>query len=433
MVDGLSLDDAKEANQEARNGNLRSNDAGITDDLRVDYDEHNPVEVSLSPEVLITFDHIANISINAYGNGDDLLQQEQNLQGAGPQGYGYDVELTLAQPQIVDGTYWIEDTDGDYPEHRIVGDPESDGNPYDVSESVVKEDGEIVGSEVDKLTELPGGNTFDCERRDFDADYITVSISSSRAMNILSALDTAGMWFHTKEGDVQEGLFETPPNFGTDIYDSDEDGYPRLAGYPELRSDMTGQQGAISCLFDEDGEVTTRSRIEMNVYMVTDDGLDVLIPLTPEDDAYAKPTYPRGGGLYWDHDGDENPDAGADTQPTNDGSMDELHDEMATDPADSAQQNRFDSRRSSSSDDDHGGDGDSDGDDTDTTVYEDLTDDGQEFVDNAVMVLGAKEYESTDEIEDFSERVEEARSKNDITASEDTLRTIIEDQHESDE
>jgi len=407
----LTLDAARDAKQEAR-GTNRSNDAGITDEYAIDYDEHSPIEVNLKPNVMVVFDHIARVSINTYGF-DDILTMEQNLQGAGK--YGFDIALTLANPEIIGGDLWApEDVDEqDFPTYLIAQDADSEENPYGLREDIIEdEDGNPTGKEAVGIEDLPGGNKFEGEIVDDVPEYIEVSIGSSRAMDILGVLDTAGMWFSTKEGEVVEGLFETPPNFWTDLYDSDEDGYPRLTGYPSLRRDMVGQRGAITAEFVDDGEEnTTRTGIEVDIFKVVDDSLKALTPLTPDDDAYALPEYPRTSNTYWedaDAAGGVAPEAvGADTEPESSGDLTDAAEELAADGAGVDE-----------------GDTTAGNEDTEDDIgYDDLNDDAQQFVDDAVSAMKAKDMDTITELDDFEERVATYDGTVNVTA--DVLADII--------
>lgn len=405
----LSLTDAREAKQEGR-GPDRNNDAGITDEYAIDYEKHSPIEVNLKPNVMVVFDHIARVSINTYGF-DNILSMEQNLQGAGK--FGFDIALTLAKPQIIGGDLWAPEgvEDEDFPTYLIAQDPESSENPYELDEDIVyDENDDPTGTEPSGIKQLPGGNTFDGQPVEDVPEYIEVSIGSSRAMDILGVLDTAGMWFSSQDGEVREGLFETPPNFGTDLYDSDEDGYPRLTGYPSLRSDMVGQRGAITSEFVDDGEEnTTRTGIEVDIFKVTDGELEALYPLTPEDDAYAKPEYPRYNNTYWDgadaSGGTGTGDVGADAEPETGDSLADATEELAAD----------------------GGDDSDGGDDTgnsdESFGYDDLTDDAQQFVDDAVAAMSNADMDSITELDDFDERV--ATYDGTVNVENDVLAGII--------
>lgn len=391
-----TLDAAKEAKDEANQGNLRENDAGIPDELNVDYEEHSPVDVSGHAEALITFDHIARISIQQYGNDENLLDLEQNLEGAGQ--YGYDLEITLANPEVVEGQIWKE-TDVENEEwagYKVIGDPNDDSNNHEIREEVQRDsDGNVTGAET-KGINISATSSWDGEQVDeFGDDYITVNVASRRAADVLGSLDTAGQWFTTKEGEVVEGILETPPNFGTDVYDAEEDGRPRLVGYPELRADMVGQSGAIS-FTNGDGGSNGNAPKEVDVYKLDDGNLEALVPLQPDDEAYNLPTYPRVNGRYWDD------DAG-------DGSVEADAEPETTEGVAEAQQMMSDD------------DGQSEPD----VVYTDLTDDAQDFVNDALQAMGAKGYESVTEFGDFEERVQTVRADGEIQTDADDLATII--------
>lgn len=380
----LSLDAAKDAKEAAREGNLRETDAGIPEEQQINYDEYDPAEVSGHAESMIVFDHIARISINDYGAADDdgLLGMEQNLENAGR--YGFDVVLTLADPEIVEGEVWKEDGDGEYIEHKVIGDPEADSNNYELRESIIKdEDGNPTGTEINGIGNI-GTSSWDgqpVEDGFENMEYIEVSISSRRAANILGALDTAGKWARNQDGEVVEGLLEAPPNFGTEHYDSDEDGAPRLVGYPELRADMVGQKGAIAFTFGDEGSSGNRPK-EVDVFKVDDGELEALTSLTPDDDAYAKPTYPRTNNFYWD---DETTPQGADAEPETDETVADAQAAMG-----------------------------------DEVTYDDLNDDEQVFVDDAA---GGMVNAEMDGVEDFAEQTnksfEERVATSDLTLEHD--------------
>lgn len=434
----LSLDAARDAKQAGR-GPDRENDAGITDEYAIDYDEHSPVEVNLKPNVMVVFDHIARVSINTYGY-DDILTMEQNLQGAGK--YGFDIGLTLANPQIIGGDLWAPDgvDEQDYPTYMIAQDAESEENPYGLREDIVEdEDGTPIGKEAVGIEDLPGGNKFEGEIVDEVPDFIEVSIGSSRAMDILGVLDTAGMWFSTQDGEVVEGLFETPPNFGTDLYDSEEDGYPRLTGYPSLRSDMVGQRGAITAEFgvDDVTEADTRSAIEVDIFKVNeDDELEALYPLTTDDDAYAKPEYPRYNNTFWsdsDAAGGAAPEAdvGADTEPETSQDLSDASAMMGDDTSDADDEEDDDTEGDSG----NANSSDSSGGDDEQITYDDLNEDAQELVDDAVGVIGAKGMDSITELDgedtgteydSFEDRVAMEDFKVNVTA--DVLADIIDEE-----
>lgn len=404
-----SLDDAKEARENARDDRLRDNEAGITEEYQIDYSEHSPKDVKGHAEAMILFDHIARINIQTYGSDESLTDLEQNLEGAGM--YGFDLELTLANPTIADGVVWVDDPASEYPNYKVLSDPADDSNSYGKDETIHWEDqseGTVDWVEINGINGL-GTEMWEGEpvTGDFDPDYIEVSIPSRKASRILGALDTAGMWFHSQEGEVQEGLFETPPNFGTDEYTPDEDGYPRLVGYPELRADMVGQAGAITWLRGDEND-QGNAPTEIDIYKMDGESLQALTPLTPESDAYALPTYPRVNGLYWDHHDspDSNVDVGADAEPSNPEGVAEAQAMMESE------------------------------DDAETT-YDDLTEDEQSLVDGAIQFMDARGVESIWELDtpnnetdydSFDERVASVRGDENISVSTDTLADIIDQQ-----
>ncbi len=382
----LSIDDAKAANEEAQNDQLRDTPAGISEEFQVDWENDEIVDdVKLSPEVLISFSHISNISIEDYGAEENILDLEQNLQGAGPRSYGFDVALTVADPTIEQGEMWVEG-DGEYPERKIIGNPDDETNPYKVR---YNSDGEQEG-----LTNLPGGNNFEGEQAELDCDQLTITISGNRAVDVLGALDTAGRWHTTKEGEVAEGLFEVPPNFGTDQYDSEADGYPRMTGYPELRADMDGQRGAILSEFatDDATEADTRTAIDVSVFKITDDGDFVpLASLSPEDEHFYKPQYPRLGNTYWDADSDG--DFGADAEPEHNGGVEEAKAVMSSEP-----------------------------------TYDDLGSTAQDFVDETLTMVEKMDdppTESVTETDDWDEYFATNTAGDEIDADRETIETVI--------
>ena len=403
-MSGITLDDAEQAKEEAGSDRLRDNDAGIPEDDAVEWEDSEIIrDTKLHPQVLVAFDHIARISIQDYGAEENILNMEQNLEGAGL--YGFDIEITVANPEIVSGQLWAEDTE-EYPSHKVLGDPDADTNPYELRQSVqTDEDGTPTDVETLGVGSLPGGNSWDGQPTEYESpDYMTLTISGSRGTDVLGALDTGGRWFTDSDGTVTEGLFEVPPTFGTDDYDPDVDPAPRLTGYPELRADMVGQRGAFLCSFDTDdpSEAGTTTAIDVDVFRVDEnDDMEALTPLSPDDDAYAKPTYPRVNNTFW-----QDGDAGSGAEPEHNGGVSEAQAIM---------------------------DGDSNTSDSDTsdgTDYDDLTDDEQEFVDAAVEVIDADEtpISATGDFEDpdFAGRVEEEAAQSNIETDADTLSAIIE-------
>jgi hypothetical protein len=401
-MSGITLNAAKEKKEEVRQGNLRENDAGIPDEHRVDYDEVEPISLKGHAESIITFDHIARISINDYGNvGEDesLLDLRQNLEGAGT--YGFDVQLTLVGVELAEGQLWTDGAE-EYPNYKIIGDPEADSNNYELNEEIVYEDdGETPkGTRVTGIGNL-GGNSWDGKRLDeFPTDVVQLSIAGRRAQDVLGALDTAGGWFFDPDGNVVEGLFEPHPKMGDEDYDPDTHGAPRLTGYPELRADMVGEKGAIAFTFGDANSSGNRAKEVTLFEVVEEDGEEVLgdalTPLHPEDDAYAKPTYPRYNGLYWDHDdADIDVDRGEDAQPSDGGGVDEAREAlMGDDPS-----------------------------------YEDLGSDATEFVDDAGKAMAAKGYDSIEGFDDFEERVETAKAEGTIEVDAGQLAQIIDDKY----
>jgi len=232
---------------------------------------------------------------------------------------------------------------------------------------------------VDTLGVNLGMGAFDGDRADsdgFDSQFVQFLINSSRASDILGQLDTAGMWSYTQEGEFTEGIIEAPPMLGEDGYDAADHGAPRAIGYPELRADMVDQQGAIAWTFGDD-EPSTQSPVDINVFKITDGELEGLAPLTPDDEAYALPEYPRGGNVYYDHDGETPEDVGADAEPENAGGVGAASDMIDGTDNDTAE---------------------------DVLAYQDLPDDAQDFVDDAVAAVNSQGYDSVEDFDDWDER-----------------------------
>lgn len=371
-MSGISLSDAKDAKAEAQSGNLRDNEAGIPEEQAYDYEEYDAPIVKGHPETLITFDRIVGFA--PFNTADDFLDAKNNLELAGPNGYGNDVILTVEGPELVEGELW--DEENDFRDLRVLGDPTSDFSPYEERTDVDRSGDEIT---VDTLGVNLGMGAFDGDRADsdgFDSQFVQFLISSSRASDILGQLDTAGMWAYTQEGEFTEGIIEAPPMLGEDGYDATDHGAPRAIGYPELRADMVDQQGAIAWTFGDD-EPSTQSPVDVNVFKIEDGELVGLAPLTPEDEAYALPEYPRGGNVYYDHDGEEPEDVGADAEPENAGGVDAASDMI---------------------------DGTDDDTDEDVLAYQDLPDDAQDFVDDAVEAVNSQGYDGVEDFDDWDER-----------------------------
>lgn len=459
-MSGLGLDQATEAKQDAMSGG-RTNEAGIPEAHRVDYENETVAEGKGHAAAMVVFDYIARINIQTYGDDSELLSMEQNLEGAGR--YGFDLELTLANPQLVEGQVWKQD--GEYPEYKVIGDPASDDNSYELREEIKKDsDGSVVMEDGEPVvnTEGIGGlgsSSWDGQPIDgFDVDYFQVTISSRRASRILGALDTAGQWFRNRDGDVVEGVMETPPNFGTEVYDPDEDGYPRLVGYPELRQDMVGQKGAIAFTWGDANSSGNRAK-EVDVFKVVTDedgeeGLEALVPLTPEDGAYALPEYPRTNNTFWD-DADAaggeatEGDVGADTEPETDSELSDASEMMDSESGDSGNSNlpesetqqvrqsavQTDSERTCSTSSQSRSSDKSDSDGGTETTYDDLNDDAQELVDDAAEVVSAKDLDSitaldgpdtSTDYDSFEDRV--AMEDFQVNTTTDVLAEIIDSQ-----
>jgi hypothetical protein len=387
----IDIDAARDAADEVQDGNLRENEAGIPADLQFDYEQYDAPVVRGHPTALVVFDHIASVS--PFNTDDGFLDAKQNLENGGSMGYGNDVMVTVKNPTIVEGQLWNEEND--FRDYRLVGDVDSDESPYEKRQDVQLDDeGNVESHEINGVD--LGMGKFDGEPADiddFDTEYVQFLISSSRASDILGQLDTAGMWAYTSDGEFTEGIIEAPPKLGDDDWDTSEDGAPRAIGYPELRTDMVAQQGAIMWDFGGDGEATTQSPVEIQTFKVTDDGLQAIAPLTPDDDAYALPTYPRAGNVYWDHEGDT--DAGSDAEPSSEAGMDDAAAAM------------------------QGESEESDG-------YDVLTDDGQNFVDNAVTAMQDAGVSELSDLGDKSveERVATAKADGTIEATASELAAI---------
>jgi len=399
----LSLDDAKDAKEQADNSGLRDNDAGIPDDVKPDYQEVDIPVVRGHPECLIAFDRIVGFS--PFNTQDDFLSVRQNLEGAGPRGYGNQVVLTLANPELIEGVLWSEEHD--FRDYRVLGDVTSDFSPYDRNEDVqFDDDGNPTDVEVNGVDLGMGG--FDGEEVEdgFSEDYIQIFVSASRAARVLGALDTAGMWAIDSDGAMTEGIIEAPPELGTNGYDSETHGAPRAIGYPELRADMVDQRGAIAYTF-ADEEPTQQSRVEVTLYTITDDTLTALAPLTPGDDQYALPTYPRAGNLYWDHDSVGGQDMGEDAEPQSDDAVQDAQD-MLSEESDDTVTDQGNSLASQ-------------------TSYNGLSESGQDFIDSAVKGVNAKDYDEVQDFDDWDERWATATSGDnpDITVEQSTAEELI--------
>jgi len=393
----LSMDDANAAAQEARSGNLRENGAGVPDDQRPDYQAHDIPVITGHPECLIGFDRIVDVS--PFNTDDDFLSKRQNLEYAGPQNYGNQVVVTVENPQVIDGQVWSEEHE--FRDLRVLGDPSTDYSPYSLDTDVIGDPTDPDGVEINGVNLGMGGFEGEEIEDGFDAEYVQFFISARRASTVLGTLDTAGNGSHTQDGEFVEGIIEYPPAMGEDGYDPENDGAPRAIGYPELRADMVDQQGAIAFRFADD-EPTTQSRVLVDFYRIIEgeDGaeLEGLSPLAPEDEAYALPTYPRGGNVYWDHGSEatEQPeDVGVDAEPSTSGGMADAQSVMETE--------------------------------TEELTYEDLGDEGQAFVDWALAAMEQMddEYESVTEVDDWDEQHAKRTAGEPINATKEDLETII--------
>lgn len=399
IFDDVDTDEVASAEDEARSGNLRENEAGIPEEIAYDYEQHDAPITRLHPECVVGFDRIVGLSV--FNGGDNFLNNRQNLEGAGPKGWGNQVVLTLENPRILDGELWAEDDD--FRDYRIIGDPSTEYSPYTKQETVLREDGEVTGVEVEGVD--LGMGSFAGQPTDTATDlpqFVQLLISPRRAIDVFGTLDTAGMWAHTEDGELTEGIIETPPNFGTEEYNADEHGNARAIGYPELRSDMVDTPGTISFRFDDD-EPTKQSQINVSFtrYDEDADGLVGISALTPEDDAYALPTYPRAGNVFWEHNGTDGdtsgPGAGgaggangADAEPTE--TMADANALADSDPK---------------------------------ITYSDLSAAGQEFVEDAVNAVEAKNGGSVDMFDDWDTRCSKFAAGNEqVMATPEDFREI---------
>jgi hypothetical protein len=392
----LTLDDAKAAKDEADDDQLRDNDAGVPDDQRMDYEQHDAPILRGHPESMITYDRI--VGVDVFNTGDDFLEVQNNLELGGYNNYGNDVVLTVEGPSLAAGELWSEVHD--FRDLRVLGDPTADDSPYE-RRTDVDESGEEISVEINGVSLGMGG--FDGEPADdeFDTEYLQIFISSSRAADVLGQLDTAGKWAFTSEGELTEGIIETPPEFGSEGYDAEAHGAPRAIGYPELRADMVDQRGAIAWTFGDD-EPTTQSPVEVDIFRLTeDDGTTEMakcVPLTPGDAPYAKPTYPRAGNLYYD--ANATADVSADAEPETDEGVADASELIDANSAD---------------------------DDTKDALlaYEDLTEAGQEFVDAAVDAAETQGYDSVTAFDDWDDRYAVGVAQDGIEADQDELAEVI--------
>lgn len=402
-MSGISLNDAKDAKQEAQDDGLRDNDAGIPDAHAFDYEEFDAPIVRGHPEVVVAFDRIVGFS--PFNTDDSFLQNQNNLELAGPRNYGNDVVLTVENPTLVDGELWVEDND--FRDYRVVGDVTAEYSPYSQDSEIIGDPTDPDGVNVQGVNLGMGG--FEGERADeqaFDSRYVQFFISSRRAASLLGQLDTAGKWAFTQDGEFTEGIIEAPPMLGEDDYDTEAHGAPRAIGYPELRQDMVDQSGAIAWTFGDD-EPTTQSPVDVTILKVEDNEIvGACAPLSPEDDAYAKPTYPRRGNVYYEHaEGtsatDTDLDTGADADPETDEGVAEA----------TAMAGAFDQTDNS--------------DDEMELAYQDLPDAVQNFVDNGVEQVTMRDLDSITEFDMWDAAFAEGMEDVDFEIDQDHVAEII--------
>ena len=396
----VSLTDIEEAKDEAQTDGLRDNNAGIPDG-KYDYTEHDAPLVKCHPESIVAFDEIVDFGV--FNSPDGFLDLEQNLEGAGPNNYGNQAFITLKNPQLENGILW--DEEHNFRDHRVItldDNPVYSYNFEEVNGSPTKNGvdigfGEFSGDEV--------GDTI-------DNDYIQILIPARRASSFLGVLDTAGHRA-VNGGEYQGGLIEVPPQMERDDmeYNDDEHGAPRAIGYPELRQDLVGQQGLIAWTFDDENP-DQYSPISITVCTVADDGsVEALTPLTPEQSAFAKPTYPRRGNLVWDHGlGDgaggraaDSPSPPTETENTPD-SPDGI-DEISLDSSDVLP--------------------DVDGNESQPTV-DDLSETDTEIVVSLRQELREKDATSVTDVDNFGSVLDAYERKRGIDADRATIETVIE-------
>jgi hypothetical protein len=288
-----------------------STSGGLDDQsLPEDIDFGNTPKLSCYPEVILDAEAIVEFGMIGSFMPED--GGEQNLRGPN---FDWDDEgavlLTLKNPEFVAGDLFRRDTK-DRVEYKFVN-----LDSHGVGESATKEDGEFVTdgveygtaeftpSELVDTVQETAGDVMDQSDIDahpmLDADDTVVKFffKTGRAQRVASVLDrvggTEGKYIPDGEGGATQtkGLIEYPPSMGTSAHEWGKDPYPRLAGSPNIRTDVYGEPIRLVRMFDGDPtEAEGFPAQTINFVSIDEVGqpLDLETAFTAEDDRDFRPT-----------------------------------------------------------------------------------------------------------------------------------------------
>ena len=269
-----------------------NNNNGGGNDTELPEEAENAPLLNVTPQCALAFDEIVDVGM-AGGVTD-----EQNIRVSN--GYSNDLVVTLKNPSVDDGELFAA-TNGAPADYKLV----DTDNPK-VEEDVKRVDGEfeVTGIQV-------YGNSFESERvDDFEEEYVKLFIGSSCGQRLAMLLDCrGGESAYYADGEKTSGLVEYPPKYGSDDYTPSDDGYPRLARTPTLRSDMVGESGVLFFYLDEDSGVNGNAMHKVTAFKGEPDVENALAPPTA-DDELGEPEYPPY--IVWDepNSGDDGGDDG---------------------------------------------------------------------------------------------------------------------------
>lgn len=260
--------------------------------------------LNVTPQCAIEFDEIVDIGM-AGGVTD-----EQNIRV--DSGFGSDLVVTLRNPTVADGTLFAA-TNGAAADYKLV-----DLDNAEVEEDASKEDGEWTVTGI-----LVYGHSFDSEEvedfgeghaTDFHTDgadtFVKLFVGSAAGQRLAMQLDSrGGESAYYADEDKTSGLIEYPPRYSADDYNPSDDGYPRLARTPTLRSDMRGEAGTLFFYMDEDSGSNGNAMHKVTSFNGEADPTNALTPPTA-DDELGEPEYPPY--IVWDDPAEDDADSDSD-------------------------------------------------------------------------------------------------------------------------
>lgn len=353
-------------------------------------DEVDAPLVNVRPRSMVKADRTYEFAFNGE------ITAEQNIRDADTQYEDFTI-IVLENPTLEHGELWKSTDDEQGQEYKLVG-PADDG----VEEVIEEVDGEYgqVGIRP------PNGNKFYAEQvEDFEEDYVKFFISGGQGQRLTRVLDTFGGEYarydpseveHDEDYDASiDGIVELPP-------DDDSDLLGRIGRTPDLRQDMIDRPIRFQWDFGEQPDDASYSRPQnVSVFALGEDAPpegELLEPLTRDDDAWAPPRHSTY--MVWHDPSDALARAQGDDSASSSTST-----SQSTSATDSAQTTTVDG-------------------------YDDLSETGQDFVDDFLSGLEDNDL-TTDDIEDLEATVSEAATEHEeetgesIDVDDATLTDIV--------